>query len=973
MSSISRKKSTTKSNKPGLKKGKDPLPYSKSREEREKRAASGNKVEPTAERETVYNWSGVHKLEAKDGFQLVYGFSPDVYFDDQYNEVIDKANARKWWERSSAVTQCGNALTDPLLYGTTTCYICGIVINEEAECEHILPVYKASLYLTLYRDEYNAIMKKSKKGEPLTPEEARISKEIQMEYAWSHRCCNQKKGETDFIEYIEPKKAGSKKGKFQLNYKSTKGILESIGYSAVSGGADGSICSILYATQLSKLLKITAQSNKAGIKKKIDQWVQERIDILQAIKKTPSQTEGRVTTIVNYLNNYSQQFNYGMFTLINLCNLISSADMKSVHAIWQNISGNPPIKEIPPVSQITKAIAITELTRDFSLNCKFDWGRNWTRGEMKPTVFRLYDDIFDVPSSISLPNLTGKKDDNSNMSEVIMFSLLAVNKNVPEIGSFYRNFYSVLTYSEPSLFQGDLGKAYASNLVGQAFKITMIGRLLDKIDKFLTLEKLEDTTNINIINFKKQFELLLTSEFDKLKVMTTEYTTRVNIPNLYCDFSRYFEYFLKTVDNLEGNNNIYNIVKPNIDGSGCSVDIPEITQDNINASVVAYYMDESEFLKNIPEWNPDLPDPEDDATTTMLKGVAVGSIGLLSLINNNEHLLNTDDNEDDNEDDNDDDNDDDTASDTAEKEFNEKIRLEKRSELIDLIINISQTSPEMQNKLLDNAYLQDIDGNRMIPEWNPDKVRLLLNSYYNKFLAIIFISLEKQSFMMKLMNHYKLREENGNGDQFVNRLFTYYNLFIETYKDTTRCRGNIAESDFRTNWDSIINCMNINQMAQLLVYIDEMDDDNEMDVENEMDDDKEMDDDNEMDDDVVDASDILTGLNQKKRGRDDRDEMDVADTLTGLRDVRDGEDEVERSNKRQNINIRGGKGKIGHLVKSTKQNEHTITKKRPRKLRKQLKTQKKRHTDKHGGLTRNTKKRQTTVIVKKPKQTRKNV
>ena len=129
----------------------------------------------------------------------------------------------------------------------------------------------------------------------------------------------------------------------------------------------------------------------------------------------------------------------------------------------------------------------------------------------------------------------------------------------------------------------------------------------------------------------------------------------------------------------------YRLVKPNIDGSGCSVDIPEITQDGINAAVVAYYMDESEFLKNIPEWNPDLPDPEDDATTTMLKGVAVGSIGLLSLINNNEHLLNTDDNEDDNEDDNDDDNDDDTASDTAEKEFNEKIRLEKRSELIDLI------------------------------------------------------------------------------------------------------------------------------------------------------------------------------------------------------------------------------------------------------------------------------------------------
>ena len=183
----------------------------------------------------------------------------------------------------------------------------------------------------------------------------------------------------------------------------------------------------------------------------------------------------------------------------------------------------------------------------------------------------------------------------------------------------------------------------------------------------------------------------------------------------------------------------------------------------------------------------------------------------------------------------------------------------------------------MQTHLLDNPYLLDISNNRIIPEWTPDQVRLLLNSYYNKYLSMIFITLEKQFFMVKLMNQYKLTETQGKESEFVNSLFVYYNLFIETYKDTTRCRGNITEPDFQSNWYSIINCMNVTQMAQLIVYIDVM---NESD--------KSADDDDEMDvDGESDAVDALVGLKRKQNGRDetvDDDEMDVATALTGLKD-----------------------------------------------------------------------------------------
>ena len=176
--------------------------YSKSRKKKELRAMSGEKIDVIIpnEMQLVPKWNNVHKLDAKDGFEMVYGFSPDVYFTDNYNDIIDRANARKWWERSSAVTQCENTI-GAFIVEETECYICGLPIKKEPECEHILPVYKAALYLTLYRSEYKYIIdkydriEKNKSNsdpnameETLTRDEQRIYDELMMEYKWAHRC-----------------------------------------------------------------------------------------------------------------------------------------------------------------------------------------------------------------------------------------------------------------------------------------------------------------------------------------------------------------------------------------------------------------------------------------------------------------------------------------------------------------------------------------------------------------------------------------------------------------------------------------------------------------------------------------------------------------------------------------------------------------------------------------------------------------
>jgi hypothetical protein len=737
----------------------------------------------------------------------------------EYDGKINTVFARDWWERAGAVSQCENVIGK--FVNNTKCYICGLPIeiddnkkDESPQCEHILPVFKAVLYLTLYRSEYKDIIEKKDRidanesnsddameqslPESLTVDEQRIYDELMMEYKWSHKCCNQKKGEIDFIEYKEPKKVdkSTSSGKFQLNVTNTKEILTSI--ANVANGVPDQRCSPWFVTQLKKKLNILPRNQPKDITDKIKKWVTERMDALQA-KKIRDQEEGPIRTIIDYLNKYTEDNSYPLFTLINLCNAISASDMDNVHAVWRNIEGQPPIKNTPPESQMTKAVVITELTRDFSDKCNFDWGRE------RDVVYNLYKNIFDIPDSLQIPRLT-KTGNNVKMSETIMFSLLDVNKNISEIGRFYRDFFSVITYSDPPLFSDEIGKAYASKLVGQAFKIMMIARVIDKIDNF----GLDGFTNKDLpVSFKKQFEDLLVTECVNLKDIGKEYTGKIN-DNIqpYCDFVKYLVYFLSTVD-----------IKDNKVFNNCSLDNNQECKDitsssyvlpdkaTIQKSVVEYYMKEAKFLKAIPEWNPDVPEPNDDTITTILKGVAVGSLELVSLMNSSEKV---DDNDTNNE----------INGRNKEELINIIMEFTTENNLRDTLLKNPYFATEQFQKILypngdiENPAMQKIKEKHTVVE--DDNIKEALKQYNNIQLSKIFIYLEKKQLTNELSKIIETSNEYTN--QFnLSNLFGYYNLYREVYQGGG-C-DDIDYNQFASKWETYIRCIDVNILANIVEYV----------------------------------------------------------------------------------------------------------------------------------------------------------
>ena len=104
---------------------------------------------------------------------------------------------RDFAERSSPTTQCINTIKDyDRERGTTKCYICGMPIvpasHRSADCEHILPVYHAALLLGLYNTKDHL------KDDPNKEYNQKI---FNLEYKWSHSCCNKIKSNMSFLDY----------------------------------------------------------------------------------------------------------------------------------------------------------------------------------------------------------------------------------------------------------------------------------------------------------------------------------------------------------------------------------------------------------------------------------------------------------------------------------------------------------------------------------------------------------------------------------------------------------------------------------------------------------------------------------------------------------------------------------------------------------------------------------------------------
>ena len=613
---------------------------SKSAEKRAKRASE--EILTRSSREDlpkIYDWAQMDKLDAGVAFELVYGFKPNVNF-EYYGEVIDKANSRKWWERSSPQTQCGRAIGNLFVNSKNSmCYICGFPIDKNdptPECEHILPVYKASMYLTLYNDDFKNIVKKRDSGKALTLLEQKTLDEITMEYAWAHRCCNQKKSDDDFIRYNT-----NKGGYFDLDFKETTQILKKIVTSLLSE-TDG------HCLEKSLITQFRKKFNTPDRKKIIQKWIEERIDIL-------GDPKGKVKQIINYLNKFKSTTNYAMFTLINLCNLISSADMEHIYSVWRKIGGLPPIKQTPPVSQITKATVLMQITED---SFKFVNGFDWDRKTI-PVLQSIYRNIFDIPENINFD--VRRKGDYNKINEgplitAMQGSFIYLNGTNALISDFFQKFYTIITYPNITnhgiLFPEMDGKVYASNMVGQAFKILLLGRMILNMKN---IPNLSLTTNTTDQQFYDRFVVKYNDYIEELIDIKNNYFNSAKIDltnrNPYHVFIIVFTRLLEEIDlnlktffidaikqkdaeikNLFEDNNLLIRYNQLSDLLLSPEDKVNNRLSNIEYALVEFYMDEANYLKMYDTWNPDIPDKDDTQLTTGAQGIAIGATGLLNLL-----------------------------------------------------------------------------------------------------------------------------------------------------------------------------------------------------------------------------------------------------------------------------------------------------------------------------------------------------
>ena len=108
-----------------------------------------------------------------------------LFGEETVHEVKKKMDVREIWNVSTNTTQCNNVIGK--VNAETPCWICGLKIDAtdpgmSPECEHVLPVAQAVIYLSLYS---------AKKKHNTTPERnAR-----KMEYGWAHTVCNQDKSD----------------------------------------------------------------------------------------------------------------------------------------------------------------------------------------------------------------------------------------------------------------------------------------------------------------------------------------------------------------------------------------------------------------------------------------------------------------------------------------------------------------------------------------------------------------------------------------------------------------------------------------------------------------------------------------------------------------------------------------------------------------------------------------------------------
>jgi len=154
-------------------------------------------------------WSKTRSNNGEDVERRVLTKYAKILFGEEVvNELkVRKLRVRDIWELTTPTIQCNNTIG--IVTPETRCWICDELITEArgmtADCEHILPVAQAAIWLRLYSPGI---------------ETARDRGAAALEYGWAHAVCNQEK--SDICALI------SKSSGFMVDVAQIRKLLKSI-------------------------------------------------------------------------------------------------------------------------------------------------------------------------------------------------------------------------------------------------------------------------------------------------------------------------------------------------------------------------------------------------------------------------------------------------------------------------------------------------------------------------------------------------------------------------------------------------------------------------------------------------------------------------------------------------------------------------------------------------------------------------
>lgn len=396
----------------------------------------------------IKNLSELCSLKAGELFSHVFKLSTQATFTYNDDSVDTYSAARDWFERADATQQCENTAPGKKdhLKPSDLCYICGLPLiingkqNGPLECEHILPVAQACLFLDLYRSEYKEIMKEG--NIKLTSLQQQIKENLAVEYNWAHQCCNQIKSSISFVKFDD------KLNKFLLDVDSSTKILKGIFYGKMKN-KQGIEENRKYCDGIKVQLTKKHSSFNA--------FLNERLELQQ--KKATESLNQTINPILEILNeNYKNGENKGFYFLSTLSNLILAADATIIDAAGRSSTGNGII--IPPPNESDEKMKVyTKLSllfAQFFTKNGLDVGRERDkRSQLDNDLRKLFLFRDDLLQNFN-PILKNSSFDSDNFNKFIMKVCLS-NKFLHEerlritYSTLYRNLFSMLFFmKEPN-------------------------------------------------------------------------------------------------------------------------------------------------------------------------------------------------------------------------------------------------------------------------------------------------------------------------------------------------------------------------------------------------------------------------------------------------------------------------------------------------------------------------------------------